>query len=211
MPPVLTLCLYRFELDYETWQRKKLDDKFEYPLELDMSKYLSDEAKTLYPNQDDTMYELKSIIIHRGGAYGGHYLAYIKDDSKEGNWYLQKDIEIDNNPSEIKRKKFDPKDHMSEQQLKELEEEQNNKKKDKKKKDKNKEKEVVELDYSRCDYPLPYSSPELLERWFEFNDSAVVPIYSGTLQSKFGGNTSNGSAYMLVYRQRALSKNAQSP
>jgi len=38
---VLTLCLYRFELDYETWTRKKLDDKFEYPLELDMSKYTS--------------------------------------------------------------------------------------------------------------------------------------------------------------------------
>ena len=41
---MLTLNLYRFELDYETWQRKKLDDKFEYPLELDMSKYVSEEV-----------------------------------------------------------------------------------------------------------------------------------------------------------------------
>lgn len=177
-----------------------------------MRRHLSDEAKTLYPNEDDYMYELKSIIIHRGGAHGGHYLAYIKDDTKEGNWYLERGVEVDNNPNEIKRKKFDPKDHMSEQQLKELEEEEKQKqKKDKKKKDKNKDKEVVELDYSKCDYPLPYSSPELLENWFEFNDSAVVPIYSGTLQSKFGGNTSNGSAYMLVYRQRGLSKNASTP
>jgi ubiquitin C-terminal hydrolase len=37
---------------------------------------------------EELMYELKSIIIHRGGAYGGHYFAYIKDDLKEGNWHL---------------------------------------------------------------------------------------------------------------------------
>ena len=43
-PPVITLCLYRFELDYETWQRKKVNDRFEYPLELDISKYMSAEA-----------------------------------------------------------------------------------------------------------------------------------------------------------------------
>ena len=42
---VLTLCLYRFELDYETWTRKKLDDRFDFPLELDMYQYMSDEAK----------------------------------------------------------------------------------------------------------------------------------------------------------------------
>jgi ubiquitin C-terminal hydrolase len=44
LPPVLTLNLYRFELDYETWTRKKLEDKFEFPLEIDMSKYTSSEA-----------------------------------------------------------------------------------------------------------------------------------------------------------------------
>ena len=35
------------------------------------------------------MYELKSVVIHRGGAYGGHYYALIKDDLKEGNWDLE--------------------------------------------------------------------------------------------------------------------------
>lgn len=39
--------------------------------------------------EDSTIYELKSVIIHRGGAYGGHYHAYIKDDVKEGNWHLE--------------------------------------------------------------------------------------------------------------------------
>lgn len=36
----MTFCLNRIELDYETWDRKKINDKFEYPLELDMSKYI---------------------------------------------------------------------------------------------------------------------------------------------------------------------------
>ena len=38
-PPVLTFCLNRLEMDYTTWERKKINDKFEYPLELDLSKY----------------------------------------------------------------------------------------------------------------------------------------------------------------------------
>lgn len=45
LPPVLTFCLNRFELDYQTWERKKLNDWFEYPLELDMAKYLSQQLK----------------------------------------------------------------------------------------------------------------------------------------------------------------------
>lgn len=91
---------------------------------------------------------------------------------------------------------------MSEQQLLEAE---NEKKKAGKKQKKEKEKEVTELDFSKCDYPLPYSEHRLLEDWFEFNDSSVVPIYPGTLQSKFGGSSQNGSAYMLLYRQKGLS------
>ena len=44
-----------------------------------MSKYMSNEAKqSLSP--EEFKYELKSIVIHRGGAHGGHYYAYIKDD-----------------------------------------------------------------------------------------------------------------------------------
>jgi len=90
---------------------------------------------------------------------------------------------------------------MSEQQLKELEDEKNkNNNTGKKQKKEKKEKEVTELDFSKCDYPLPYSEHRLLEDWYEFNDSSVVPIYPGTLQSKFGGSSQNGSAYMLLYR-----------
>lgn len=32
------------------------------------------------------MYELFSVIIHKGGCYGGHYHAYIRDIDELGNW-----------------------------------------------------------------------------------------------------------------------------
>ncbi|XP_055257691.1 ubiquitin carboxyl-terminal hydrolase 40 isoform X3 [Moschus berezovskii] len=37
------------------------------------------------------MYDLFSIIIHKGGCYGGHYHVYIKDVDHLGNWQFQED------------------------------------------------------------------------------------------------------------------------
>ncbi|XP_050825342.1 ubiquitin carboxyl-terminal hydrolase 40 isoform X7 [Gopherus flavomarginatus] len=37
------------------------------------------------------MYELFSVIIHKGGCYGGHYHVYIKDVDALGNWQLQEE------------------------------------------------------------------------------------------------------------------------
>ena len=66
------------------------------------------------------------------------------------------------------------------------------------------------MDFSLCDFPLPYSDVELTKNWFDFDDSTVTPIMPGTLQKMFGG--SSASAYMLVYRQRAINKqNAEKP
>ena len=86
-------------------------------------------------------------------------------------------------------------------------------KKNKKNKNKNKNKnndkqkdskETTELDFTMCDFPIPYSESRLVENWFEFNDSTVTPIRPGALQSKFGGNSHDGNAYMLVYRQKKM-------
>ena len=170
-----------------------------------MSKYMSEEA--LKASQEN-VYELKSIVIHRGGAYGGHYLAYIRDDLGEGNWYLEKHGEYQKEPEVIVQKKFDAKEFMTEKEIKELEDEKNknnpNKKKNKKNKKKEEKTHEQELDFSKCDFPIPYSEQRLVENWYEFNDSTVTPIYPGVLQSKFGGNSSNGNAYMLVYRHKSL-------
>ena len=106
-----------------------------------MLEYLSDEAKMQYTSEDDYIYELKSIIIHSGGGTGGHYTAYIKDDLGEGNWYLEESEGFDAEPTEIIKKKVDPKDFMTKEEIEEQEaeeskgknQEQNNKRNNKKK------------------------------------------------------------------------------
>jgi len=54
-------------------------------------------------------YELKGVIIHRGGPYGGHYHAYIKDDYKEGVWNLQIPETFKEAPVEVKPKNAEKK------------------------------------------------------------------------------------------------------
>jgi len=95
-------------LDYATWERKKINDKFEYPMELDMSKYIDESEGSVAAQQaqdkDLTNYELKGIVIHRGGPYGGHYHAFIKDDMKEGNWNVDLPEKFHAAPSQVKSK-----------------------------------------------------------------------------------------------------------
>jgi len=96
---VLTFCLHRFDLDYNTMERFKINSRFEYPLELDMHKY-TQQFKDNNQADAESVYELKSIIVHRGGAFGGHYHAYIRDDFNIGKWNLQVPEEFEAEPSE---------------------------------------------------------------------------------------------------------------
>ncbi|CAD8105182.1 unnamed protein product [Paramecium primaurelia] len=79
LPPILTVTLNRYTFDYEKMQRVKLNDRFEFPLEMEMGVYLENPV-------DNLIYELQGIIIHRGNAHGGHYLAYFRDLLDEGDW-----------------------------------------------------------------------------------------------------------------------------
>ena len=123
LPPVLTFCLNRITLDYETWTRKKINQRFEYPMELDMSKYCDtnddeNEASKQVLDPDLTTYELKSIVIHRGGPYGGHYHAYIRDDLGEGNWDLEIPEKFDEKPTDKKAKEEAEKKKKEEEEKK---------------------------------------------------------------------------------------------
>lgn len=147
------------------------------------------------------MYELKAIVIHRGGPYGGHYYAYIKDDLGQGKWDLEIPKVFNEKPQE---KTVEPVKAVEEP---EQAKEKNNKKtknKQQKQPPAQPKKASVELDYDLCDFPVAYSKPSLVQNWFEFNDSTVRPIMPGTLQNTFGGNSDN--AYMLIYRQISLNQ-----
>lgn len=42
-------------------------------------------------------------MIHRGGPYGGHYHAYIRDDLEDGNWDIVLPDVYQNEPEEVKK------------------------------------------------------------------------------------------------------------
>lgn len=49
-----------------------------------------DELKQKYIKDGPLVYELYSILIHSGGAYGGHYYTYIKS-FEDQKWYCFND------------------------------------------------------------------------------------------------------------------------
>lgn len=86
---------------------------------------------------EQCIYELKSIVIHRGGPYGGHYHAYIRDDLEDGNWNIEIPEKYQSEPIEVKQevKKEEP------ETIKEEVKVQSNKKQNKKNKQKQKKEE----------------------------------------------------------------------
>ncbi|XP_059628518.1 ubiquitin C-terminal hydrolase 12-like isoform X2 [Cornus florida] len=77
-PPVLQLQLKRFEYDFMRDAMVKINDRYEFPLQLDLDrengKYLSPDADRSVRN----LYTLHSVLVHSGGVHGGHYYAYIR-------------------------------------------------------------------------------------------------------------------------------------
>ncbi|CAH9125061.1 unnamed protein product [Cuscuta epithymum] len=85
-PPVLQLQLKRFEYDSTQNGMVKINDRYEFPLELDLdrenSKYLSPEADKTVRN----LYTLHSVLVHSGNVHGGHYYAFIRPTLSH-KWY----------------------------------------------------------------------------------------------------------------------------
>lgn len=53
------------------------------------------ELRSKYLAEGPFVYELQAVMLHKGGAYGGHYNAYIKDTEAEGEqWYLFNDTHV---------------------------------------------------------------------------------------------------------------------
>ncbi|XP_078435308.1 ubiquitin C-terminal hydrolase 13-like isoform X2 [Wolffia australiana] len=85
-PPVLQLQLKRFEYDFMRDTMVKINDRYEFPLELDLDrengKYLSPDADRSVRN----LYTLHSVLVHSGGVNGGHYYAFIRPTLSD-QWY----------------------------------------------------------------------------------------------------------------------------
>ena len=105
LPNILVIALKRFEFDYDTMEKIKLNSYLKFPFELDMKEYLIEDNKEI-----NTLYELTGITIHDGMADFGHYYDLIK--APDDNWYKFNDQKV---------KKFDideiPKEAFGEQNL----------------------------------------------------------------------------------------------
>lgn len=87
LPTFLTVSLLRFSFDFEKCERFKETRRYSFPLSINLRPFCEQSDQ---PDSELT-YELFSIIIHKGGCYGGHYHAYIKDIDHLGHWELPED------------------------------------------------------------------------------------------------------------------------
>ncbi|KAL3774091.1 hypothetical protein ACHAWO_008487 [Cyclotella atomus] len=86
LPSLLQLHLKRFKYDWETGETSKINDRCTFPLELDLSEALTDDS-TSSAHTDDAIYDLQSVVIHRGEYGSGHYYSYVRPDIDVNEWY----------------------------------------------------------------------------------------------------------------------------
>ncbi|KAI8373084.1 cysteine proteinase [Radiomyces spectabilis] len=80
-PPVLHLQLKRFEYDIMRDTMVKINDRHEFPTEIDLEPYLDAEADRSQSHK----YVLHGVLVHSGDLSGGHYFAFVKP-TKDGKW-----------------------------------------------------------------------------------------------------------------------------
>jgi ubiquitin C-terminal hydrolase len=80
-PKVLQLHLHRFDYDFEEGKQVKINDRFEFPSEIDLAEFLALTA----PSQP-TCFQLVGVLVHEGAAYSGHYYAFLRP-SPDPQWY----------------------------------------------------------------------------------------------------------------------------
>lgn len=128
MPNVLFLVLKRFEYNFDTMTKFKVNDYCEFPTQLNMTSYsqedlskqallkqmeeknltledLTEDQKIILQKQIPSKYyeyNLKGTVIHLGTAEQGHYYSFIQDrENPTGKWYEFNDTIV---------RDFDPKD-----------------------------------------------------------------------------------------------------
>ncbi|KAJ1650049.1 ubiquitin-specific protease ubp15, partial [Dispira simplex] len=81
-PPVLHLQLKRFEYDMMRDTMVKINDRHEFPLEIDLDEFLSSDAD----HSQSSVYKLHGVLVHSGDLSGGHYFALLRPE-KDGRWF----------------------------------------------------------------------------------------------------------------------------
>jgi ubiquitin carboxyl-terminal hydrolase 7 len=80
-PRVLYVQLKRFEYDIQQDAMVKINDRHEFPFEIDLDEFLDASANRSQP----WIYKLHGVFVDSGDLRGGHYWALIKPD-REARW-----------------------------------------------------------------------------------------------------------------------------
>jgi ubiquitin C-terminal hydrolase len=93
LPCYLPLVLKRFSINWSTGARIKLSDWLSVPQVIDLAPFVAPRAvdgdaaaggvELKQEEGGSTTYRLSSVLMHTGGAYGGHYFAYLRDEGAE--------------------------------------------------------------------------------------------------------------------------------
>ena len=83
-PPLLVLQLKRFEYDYNTFERIKINDRCEFGLSLNIRDYMVN-------TDTDVVYQLTGAVLHAGTALGGHYTSVVNINHR---WIYFNDQEV---------------------------------------------------------------------------------------------------------------------
>ncbi|XP_060725099.1 ubiquitin carboxyl-terminal hydrolase 40 [Tachysurus vachellii] len=100
LPPFLTVSLLRFSFDFKKCERFKETRRYSFPLSINLRPYCEQSDQP----DSELSYELYSVIIHKGGCYGGHYHVYIKDIDQLGHWELPAAGAQDDDVKQMKQK-----------------------------------------------------------------------------------------------------------
>lgn len=109
LPQTLVLMLKRFEYDNKTYTRFKLNDYFEFPLELNMKKWVKlpeDESLSLIDEPANFTYKLKGVLVHSGTSEFGHYYSFIFSNGKWIEFNDTKVSEFSPTPENLKKEWF---------------------------------------------------------------------------------------------------------
>ncbi|CAD8073216.1 unnamed protein product [Paramecium primaurelia] len=115
LPDHLILVLKRFNFDFDLMAKAKINERIEFPFELDLLPYsqqgLRQQENRANPQngQDNPaeyyQYRLTGVVIHIGSADSGHYYSFIQDRCDFNKWYEFNDIFV--SPADIKDVKND--------------------------------------------------------------------------------------------------------
>lgn len=94
VPDHLTVCLKRCTFDM-LGQESKINDYFEFPEEIDMSRYELDHLQDMSAAVEPDMFRLVGVIVHSGILSFGHYWSYVLvrgfSDPKQAYWVRLED------------------------------------------------------------------------------------------------------------------------